>query len=201
MDRADARGGRGHCRKYGDSLKRPLQELSLGWTNFTWIYKVLVSQMAVVKHFLEQPCTRGSDNFFTSAPHGTVPRRYRRVLGIGLHDRAVKHAAHERAYHAKYATNAPLITPGRGTCRAHSPATDCALDASGTKSCVADASSERSPGARETNRSTAPALWAMPSTNTSIASRLSALAATAGHGQPTLHLYGGMLRARAEVHA
>ena len=73
---------RGHCRKYGDSLKRPLQELSLGWTNFTWIYKVLVSQMAVVKHFLEQPCTRGSDNFFTFAPHGrTVPRRYRRVLG------------------------------------------------------------------------------------------------------------------------
>jgi hypothetical protein len=157
--------------------------------------------MAVVNHFAEQPCTRGSDNFLPPRRHGTVPRCYRRVLGIGLHNRAEEHAAHERTYHAEYATNAPLITPGRGTCRAHSPATDCALDASGTKSCVADASSERSPGARETNRSTAPALWAMPSTNTSIASRLSALAATAGNGQPTLHLYGGMLRARAEVHA
>jgi hypothetical protein len=197
MDRADARGGRGHCRKYGDSLKRPLQELSLGWTNFTWIYKVLVSQMAVVKHFLEQPCTRGSDNFFTSAPHGTVPRRYRRVLGIGLHDRAAEHAAHERAYHAAHASNAPWIPRGRGAYRAHGPATDHAVAASGQNSCVADASSERSLGAREAKRSTAPALWTMPSTDTNIASRLSALVATAGHAEPTLHLHRGMLRARA----
>ena len=156
--------------------------------------------MAVIKHFLEQPCTRGSYKSRTSATRRTVPRSYPRALGIGLHDTTVQHTTHVRAHLGAYATATPEIMRVRASYRARGPAADQAAPAPSPIGCVGDASSGRPLRGREAKRSTVPVLGAAAGTTASLASHSTAAAATAGQSHSTLKSPIGMLRTRVEVH-
>ena len=156
--------------------------------------------MAVIKHFLEEPCTRGSNKFRTSTAHQTVPRSYRRAIGIGLYDQTAEHAACERALIDTYATITPKAIRARGSDRAQGPATDQAAQETGPNGSVNDARSGMPLRGREAKLSTVPVLGAMAGTTASLASPSTATAATAGQLQSTLKSHSGMLRTRAEVH-
>ena len=116
--------------------------------------------MAVIKHFLEQPCTRGSYKSRTSATRRTVPRSYPRALGIGLHDTTVQHTTHVRAHLGAYATAKPEIMRVRGSDRTHGPPTHQAARATRPKGSVGDTSSARPLRGRKATRAIVPALRA-----------------------------------------
>ena len=124
--------------------------------------------MAVIKHVLKQPCTRGSYKSRTSAARRTVPRSYPRALGIGLHDTTVQHTAHVRAHLGAYATATPEIMRVRASYRAHAPPTHQAARATSPKGCVGDTSSGKPLRGRKATRAIVPALRAKGGTAASV---------------------------------
>ena len=133
--------------------------------------------MAVIKHVLKQPCTRGSYKFCTSTARRTVPMSYRRALGIGLHDGTAEHTAHARAHLGAYATAKPETMRVRGSYRAHAPPTHQAARATSPKGCVGDTSSETPLSGRQSTRAMVPELRALTGTAASTASHSTATTA------------------------
>ena len=132
--------------------------------------------MAVIKHVLKQPCTRGSYKSRTSATRRTVPRSYPRALGIGLHDTTVQHTTHVRAHLGAYATAKPEIMRVRALYRAHAPPTHLAARATSPKGCVGDTSSGTPLSGRQSTRAMVPARRTMAGTAASVVSHSTTIA-------------------------